>query len=121
MVRRLERDSPELLSFLAFPRHLWREPRPTNVIDSVSWKCDAETRAMVCFVNIEGVDHFIYSPFQRFNLELKTPTLSVLHTHLDSHPVSPFGLSEEFQWCTMETREGCSRKRDVRSVQFRFR
>jgi transposase-like protein len=27
MARRLERDLPELLSFFAFPRHLWRKLR----------------------------------------------------------------------------------------------
>jgi hypothetical protein len=30
MVRRLERDLPELLSFYAFPRHRWRKLRTTN-------------------------------------------------------------------------------------------
>src|SRR4029077_6750033 len=33
MVRRLQRDLPELLSFFAFPRHLWRKLRTTNVIE----------------------------------------------------------------------------------------
>ena len=33
VVRRLERDLPELLSFFAFPRHLWRKLRTTNVIE----------------------------------------------------------------------------------------
>ena len=36
MVRRLERDLPELLAFFAFPRHLWCKLRTTNVIDAVS-------------------------------------------------------------------------------------
>jgi putative transposase len=30
VVRRLQRDLPELLSFFAFPRHLWRKLRTTN-------------------------------------------------------------------------------------------
>ena len=34
MVRRLQQDLPELLSFFAFPRHLWRKLRTTNVIDA---------------------------------------------------------------------------------------
>jgi transposase-like protein len=32
MVRRLERELQELLSFFAFPRHLWRKLRTTNLI-----------------------------------------------------------------------------------------
>jgi transposase-like protein len=40
MVRRLERDLPELLSFFAFPRHLWRKLRTTNVIE----RCFVEVR-----------------------------------------------------------------------------
>jgi len=35
-VRRLQRDLPELLSFFAFPQHLWRKLRTTNVIDAAS-------------------------------------------------------------------------------------
>src|ERR1700746_3942639 len=31
MIRRLQQDLPELLSFFAFPRHLWRQLRTTNV------------------------------------------------------------------------------------------
>jgi hypothetical protein len=38
MVRRLQQDLPELLSFFAFPRHLWRKLRTTNVIDAASSK-----------------------------------------------------------------------------------
>jgi len=33
MVKRLGQDLPELLSFFAFPRHLWRKLRTTNVIE----------------------------------------------------------------------------------------
>jgi len=47
MIRRLERDLPELLSFFAMPRHLWRKLRTTNVIE----RCFVEvrrTRPMVC-------------------------------------------------------------------------
>jgi transposase-like protein len=64
---------PELLSFFAFPQHLWRKLRTTNVIE----RCFVEVRPMVCFVNVESVDGIIYSIFQRFNLEWKTRTLSV--------------------------------------------
>jgi len=77
MVRRLEQDLPELLSFFAFPRHLWRKLRTTNVIERCFVEVRRRTRPMVCFVNVESVDRIIYSIFQRFNLEWKTRTLSV--------------------------------------------
>jgi putative transposase len=77
MVRRLERDLPELLSFFAFPRHLWRKLRTTNVIERCFVEVRRRTRPMVCFVNVASVDRIIYSIFQRFNLEWKTRTLSV--------------------------------------------
>jgi putative transposase len=77
MVRRLERDLPELLSFFAFPRHLWRKLRTTNLIERCFVEVRRRTRPMVCFVNVESVDRIIYSIFQRFNLEWKTRTLSL--------------------------------------------
>jgi len=77
MVRRLERDLLELLCFFAFPPHLWRKLRTTNVIERCFVEVRRRTRPMVCFVNVESVDRIIYSIFQRFNLEWKTRTLSV--------------------------------------------
>ena len=77
MVKRLERDLPELLSFFAFPRHLWRKLRTTNVIERCFVEVRRRTRPMVCFVNVESVDRIIYSIFQRFNLEWKTRTLNL--------------------------------------------
>ena len=77
MVRRLEGDLPELLSFFAFPRHLWRKLRTTNVIERCFVEVRRRTRPMVCFVNVESVDRIIYSIFQRFNLEWKTRTLDL--------------------------------------------
>jgi transposase-like protein len=77
MIRRLEQDLPELLSFFAFPRHLWRKLRTTNVIERSFVEVRRRTRPMVCFVNVESVDRIIYSIFQRFNLEWQNRTLSV--------------------------------------------
>jgi putative transposase len=77
MVRRLERDLPELLAFFAFPRHLWRKLRTTNVIERCFVEVRRRTRPMVCFVNVQSVDRIIYSIFQRFNLEWKTRTLKL--------------------------------------------
>ena len=77
MVRRLQRDLPELLSLFAFPPHLWRKLRTTNVIERCFVEVRRRTRPMVCFVNVESVDRIIYSIFQRFNLEWKTRTLNL--------------------------------------------
>jgi transposase-like protein len=77
VVKRLGRDLPELLAFFAFPRHLWRKLRTTNVIERCFVEVRRRTRPMVCFVNVESVDRIIYSIFQRFNLEWKSRTLNL--------------------------------------------
>ena len=77
IVRQLERDLPELLSFFAFPKHLWRKLRTTNVIERCFVEVRRRTRPMVCFVNVQSVDRIIYSIFQRFNLEWKNRTLKL--------------------------------------------
>jgi len=77
MIKQLERDLPELLAFFAFPKHLWRKLRTTNIIERCFVEVRRRTRPMVCFVNVQSVDRIIYSIFQRFNLEWKNPTLRV--------------------------------------------
>ena len=77
MVKQLERDLPELLSFFALPQHLWRKLRTTNMIERCFVEVRRRTRPMVCFVNVRSVDRIIYSIFQRFNLEWKNRTLKV--------------------------------------------
>jgi putative transposase len=77
MVRQLERDLPELLSVFAFPAHLRKKLRTTNVIERCFVEVRRRTRPMVCFVNVASVDRILYSIFQRFNLEWKTRTLSL--------------------------------------------
>jgi len=77
MVRQLERDLPELLSFFSFPMHLWRKLRTTNIIERCFVEVRRRTRPMVCFVNVQSVDRIIYSIFQRFNLEWKNRTLKL--------------------------------------------
>jgi transposase-like protein len=77
MVKQLEKDLPELLSFFSFPQHLWRKVRTTNVIERVFVEVRRRTRPMVCFVNVPSVDRIIYSIFQRFNLECRNRTLHV--------------------------------------------
>jgi putative transposase len=80
LVRQLERDLPELLSFFALPRPLWKKLRTTNIIERCFVEVRRRTRPMVCFVNVQSVDRIIYSIFQRFNLEWKNRTLK-LFTH----------------------------------------
>jgi len=77
MVKRLERDLPELLSFYCFPQHLWKKLRTTNIIERCFVEVRRRTRPMVCFVNVQSVDRIIYSIFQRFNLEWKNHTLKL--------------------------------------------
>src|SRR5207248_5798967 len=67
MVRRLQQDLPELLSFFAFPPHLWRKLRTTNVIERCFVEVRRRTRPMVCFVNVASVDRIIYAIFNGYN------------------------------------------------------
>jgi len=76
-VRQIERDLAELLAFFAFPRNLWRKLRTTNIVERSFMEERSRTRPLVCFVNVQPVDHIIYSIFQRFNLEWKNCTLRV--------------------------------------------
>src|SRR5438094_1627364 len=75
VVRQLEKDLPELLSFFRFPRHLWRKLRTTNVIERCFVEVRRRTRPMVCFVNEESVDRIIFSIFSRFNEDWRNRTL----------------------------------------------
>jgi len=77
MVKRLERDLPELLSFFSFPPHLWRKLRTTNIIERCFVEVRRRTRPMVCFVNVESVDRIIYAIFNGMNekYEWKNRTL----------------------------------------------
>ena len=77
MVKQLEKDLPDLLSFFSFPKHLWKQLRTTNIIERCFVEVRRRTRPMVCFVNVQSVDRIIYSIFYRFNLEWKTRTLEV--------------------------------------------
>jgi putative transposase len=77
MVKRLERDLPELLSFFSFPRHLWKSLRTTNVIERCFVEVRRRTRPMVCFVNVQSVDRIIFSIFNRFNEDWRNRILQV--------------------------------------------
>jgi putative transposase len=75
MVRQLEKDLPELLSFFSFPKHLWRKLRTTNVIERCFVEVRRRTRPMVCFVNVNSVDRIVFSIFNRFNEQWRNRTL----------------------------------------------
>ena len=77
LVRRLERDLPELLTFLDFPRPLWRKLRTTNAIESCFVEVRRRTRPMVVFTNVESVERIIYAIFSRFNEDWKNHTLAL--------------------------------------------
>ena len=67
IVKRLERDLPELLAFFSFPRHLWKKLRTTNAIERCFVEVRRRTRPMVCFVNVSSVDRIVYAIFNGMN------------------------------------------------------
>jgi transposase-like protein len=75
MVKQLEQDLPELLSFFRLPRELWRKLRTTNVIERCFVEVRRRTRPMVCFVNVASVDRILFSIFNGFNEKWKNRTL----------------------------------------------
>src|ERR1700687_5824749 len=77
MVKLLERDLPELLTFFEFPRHLWQKLRTTNAIERCFVEVRRRTRPMVVFTNVESVDRIIYAIFSRCNEDWKTHTLKL--------------------------------------------
>lgn len=61
MVKRLEKDLPELLSVFALPKHLWRKLRTTNVIERCFVEVRRRTRPMVLRQRAQrGPDHLFY-------------------------------------------------------------
>jgi len=77
LVRRLERDLPELLTFFDFPQPLWRKLRTTNAIERCFVEVRRRTRPMVLFVNVASVERIIYAIFQRFNQQWQNRTLAL--------------------------------------------
>lgn len=69
IVKRLQRDLPELLAFYNEPKGLWKKVRTTNIIERCFVEVRRRTRPMVCFVNVKSVDRIIFSIFNRFNLD----------------------------------------------------
>ena len=77
LVRRLERELPELLAFFDFPQPLWRKLRTTNAIERCFVEVRRRTRPMVVFVNVASVERIIYAIFQNFNQQWQNRTLSL--------------------------------------------
>jgi transposase-like protein len=77
LVRRLERDLPELLTFFDFPKPLWRKQRTTNAIERCFVEVRRRTRPMVVFTNVESVERIIYVIFSRFNEDWQNRTLAL--------------------------------------------
>jgi len=75
LVRRLERDLPELLTFFDFPQPLWRKLRTTNAIERCFVEVRRRTRPMVVFVNVASVERIIYAIFQKFNQQWQNRAL----------------------------------------------
>jgi transposase-like protein len=75
MVRKLGEDLPELLTFIQFPRHLWRRLRTTNVTARCFVQVRRRTRPVVCFVGAASVDRIIFSIFNRCNEQWWNRTL----------------------------------------------
>ena len=77
LVRRLERDLPELLNFYQFPRHLWKKLRTTNAIERCFVEVRRRTRPMVVFTNVQSVDRIVFAIFNRFNEDWRSHTLEL--------------------------------------------
>ncbi|MCX6615943.1 MAG: IS256 family transposase [Acidobacteria bacterium] len=75
MVKQLEKDLPQLLTFFDFPKHLWRKLRTTNAIERIFLEVRRRTRPMVVFVNDPSVDRIVFSIFNRFNEQWRNRTL----------------------------------------------
>ena len=77
LVRRLERDLPELLNFFQFPRPLWKKLRTTNPIERCFVEVRRRTRPMVVFTNVQSVDRLIFAIFSRLNEDWQSHTLEL--------------------------------------------
>jgi putative transposase len=75
LVRQLEKDLPDLLTFYQFPKPLWIKLRTTNAIERRFVEVRRRTRPMVCFVNIHSVDRIIFAIFNQFNQQWEHRTL----------------------------------------------
>ena len=63
----MERDLPELLRVFPFPRPRWKKRRTPNGIERCFVEVRRRTQPMVCFVNLQSVDHILDSIFNHFD------------------------------------------------------
>jgi transposase-like protein len=77
LVRRLERELPELLAFFELPQPLWRKLRTTNAIERCFVEVRRRTRPMVLFVNLASVERILYAIFHNFNQQWQNRALSL--------------------------------------------
>ena len=77
LVKRLQRDLPELLTFFDFPQPLWRKLRTTNAIERCFVEVRRRTRPMVLFTNLASVERIVYAIFFRFNQQWQNHSLSL--------------------------------------------
>ena len=75
LVRRLEKDLPELLTFSRFLWPLWRKLYITNAIERCFVEVRRRTLAMVFLTNVQSVDRIVYALFNRYIQDRKQPTL----------------------------------------------
>ena len=75
LVKRLERDLPDLLTFFDFPQPLWRKLRTTNAIERCFVEVRRRTRPMVLFNNLLSVERIIYAIFHGLNQQWQNHTL----------------------------------------------
>jgi hypothetical protein len=78
MVRQLQKDLPELLSFFYFPQPLWHKLRNTNIIERFFVEVRRQTRPMVGF----GPDQLFHLPSDSTSTGKIAPS-SFLHKRLD--------------------------------------
>lgn len=83
LVRRLERDLPELLTFFDFPQPLWRKLRTTNAIERCFVEVRRRTRPMVVFVNVAAWRESSMRSFTDSTSSGKTAPFRFLHKQLD--------------------------------------
>ncbi len=77
VVKSLQKDLPELLTFFNFPKHLWKKLRTTNAIERCFVEVRRRTRPIVVFTNTQSVDRIIYAIFNRFNEDWQNHTLEL--------------------------------------------
>ena len=85
VVKRLERDIPELVSFFSFPLTLAQKLGGMNVIEGCFTEMRRRTYSTACFVNVASADRIIGAIFSGVNEkpQFKNRTSNLLRKQLD--------------------------------------